>query len=657
MLLLSCTNIRRGYGAEPLFAEVSFEVRAGDRIGLVGPNGAGKTTLLRLLAGLDEPESGEVQRHAGARVGLLEQHPQVTEPQTVREAARAAFAELLAAQREFEEVAAELAACTDAERRRQLASRYERLHELLRCHDAYELDHKVEAVLTGLGFGPDDWERDVRTLSGGQQRRLLLARLLLAAPDVLLLDEPSNHLDIDMCRWLEDYLVRQPQGMLIVSHDRYFLNKVATRILELHQRRITSYPGNYDQYVRLREERYQRQLKEYEAQQEWIARQEEYIRRVHYGQLARQAQSRAKALEKLERLDKPVRPAVPPFQFRAAARSGDIVVRAEQLGHRYGDRVLFRGLSFDLPRGRRLGIVGPNGCGKTTLLRVLRGQETPAEGRAVLGHRVTVGYCDQHLEVLDPDLPLLQAVRPADDPNLTEQLLRDRLAGFGLSGEIVERPVRELSGGERSRAALARLTLQQANLLVLDEPTNHLDIWACEALEQALREFDGTVIVVSHDRYFLNRVADMLVVFADGTTEVVYGNYDTYEALRQSRLGQTGSRQTGSGQTGGGSAATERAGAGQTRVKQDKGDRSPPAASGGRPPRRKRRFPYRPVAAIEADIAACEQAIAELEAALQNPELYRDGERVRSTLQQLEQRRAELDRLYEHWEEAVELNG
>jgi ATP-binding cassette subfamily F protein 3 len=490
---------------------------------------------LRILAGLDEPDSGKVTLHAGARLGMLQQVEEFPAGRTLFEEAKSAFDELIATQGEFERVAEELASCTDETRHRQLSAKFDRLAELLRHHDAFELDHKVENVLSGLGFAADDFPREVRTFSGGQQRRLLLAKLLLSAPDVMLLDEPSNHLDIDTTRWLENYLAQQPEGMLIVSHDRYFLDRVVNKIFELHQRRITSYPGNYHQYVRLRDERYERRLKEYEAQREYIQKQEEYIRRVHYGQLAKQAQSRAKTLEKLERLEKPTKVTGPNIGFSEVSRSGDVVFHVEDLAKRYGDRVLFENLSFDLPRGKRLGIMGPNGCGKTTLLRILLGDEEPTAGLVQRGHLVFPGYLDQQLAILDPEKTVLRAVWPDDDPEHTEQKMRDLLGAFGLQGEIVEQPIKQLSGGERSRAALAKLTVNGANLLVLDEPTNHLDIWACDSLEEAIKAFEGTVVVVSHDRYFLNRVADLLIVFADGTTEVVHGNYDTYETLRQAR--------------------------------------------------------------------------------------------------------------------------
>ncbi len=641
MLLLSCTNLSRGYDANPLFENVSFEVHTGERVGFVGPNGAGKTTLLRILAGLDEPDSGKVQLHAGARLGLLQQVSEFPTGRTLFTEAKSAFDELLSTQREFEQVAEELSTCTEETKRKQLSARFDRLTELLRHHDAFELDHKVENVLTGLGFNPADFTREVKTFSGGQQRRLLLAKLLLSAPDIMLLDEPSNHLDIDTTGWLENYLAQQPEGMLIVSHDRYFLDRVVNKIFELHQRTVTSYPGNFRQYIRLRDERFDRQLKEYESQREYIEKQEEYIRRAHYGQLAKQAQSRAKALDRIEVLEKPTKVAGPHIKFSEVTRSGDNVFHVEDLSKRYGDKLLFQNLSFDVPRGKRLGIMGPNGCGKTTLLRILLGDEEATAGFVQRGHLVFPGYLDQHLALLDPEKSVMRAVWPDDEPEHTEQKMRDLLGSFGLQGEIVEQPVKQLSGGERSRSALAKLTVNGANLLILDEPTNHLDIWACDSLEEAIRVYEGTVICVSHDRYFLNRVTDLLIVFANGTTEVVYGNYDTYELLRQARLKATstgGSRRE--------SVGPDKANAGRSG-----------AATEAKPAKRKRKFPYRKVADLEADIAKTEKKVAELEAALQSPDVYKDANRLRDTMAEIEKAKDSLAQLYQHWEEAVELNG
>src|SRR6266851_4158325 len=487
MLLLSCSGLVRGFDEGPLFEDIGFELFSGERVGLVGPNGVGKTTLLRLLAGLDRPDDGEVRLHAGARAGLLHQQPEYSPRTSLFEEARTALDELLAAHDEMIQTAEALARADNEADRKSLAARYERLEDLLRHHDAYNVDHRVERVLDGLGFRPPDYDRAVETFSGGQQSRLMLAKLLLAAPDVLLLDEPSNHLDIDATRWLEDYLVEQSEAMLIVSHDRYFLDRVVTKIFELHAGRITSYPGNYQAYWRLRRERHEQELKTWQAQRDYIAKQEEYIRRVHYGQLHKQAQSRQKALDRMERIERPTFIETPRMHFGDIRRTGDVVLQVDRLTKAY-DRLLFSDLSFTLERGRRLGILGPNGSGKTTLLRILMGEEKPDAGEVHRGHQVEFGYYDQHLETLDTDLPVIRAVWPDGDPDQTEQRMRDLLGRFGLVGDQVYQRVGDLSGGERSRAARARLVALGVNVLVLAEPTNHLDLWACDALEQALRQ-------------------------------------------------------------------------------------------------------------------------------------------------------------------------
>ncbi|CAN5605857.1 ABC-F family ATP-binding cassette domain-containing protein [soil metagenome] len=632
MLLMSVTDVARGYDATPLFEGVSFELHAGDRIGLVGPNGAGKTTLLKVLAGIDEPEGGAVKLHAGARLGLLMQMEEFPAGRTVFQEAKSAFDELLKAQKEFEEVADELSHAHDDVTRKQLEARFDRLNELLRTQDAYQLDHKVAEVLGGLGFLDSDFDREIITFSGGQQRRLLLAKLLLAAPDVMLLDEPSNHLDIATTRWLEDYLARQPQGMIVVSHDRYFLDKVANRVLELHNRRITNFVGNYTHYVRQRDEKFERELKEFEAQQVFVEKQEEYIRKNHYGQQAKQAQSRVKVLDKIDRLEKPTKISGPSIQFGEIIRSGDIVFRADDLRKSYGDLLLFKDLSFDIVRGKRVGILGPNGAGKTTLLRILLGQEEPTSGKVKCGQLVQIGYLDQHLNLLDDNKTVIRSIWPEDDASLTEQKMRDLLGKFGLQGEIVEQTVASLSGGERSRAALARLTVEGANVLVLDEPTNHLDLWACDSLEDALKNFDGTVLVVSHDRYFLNRVVDMLIIIEPGHAEVVFGNYELYLSLAASRA-----------------AATK-----PTPVVKETKKVVEVVAE---PERKKRRFPYRLSDDIEKDIHLLEAKIVELEAALQDVEIYKDAAKLKKTMAELDTAKLKLPGLYDHWDEALELNG
>ncbi len=634
-LLLSCENLSRGFDADPLFEDLSLDIFTGQRIGLVGPNGAGKTTLMNLLAGIDRPDTGEVRLHAGARVGLLKQQAEFVPGRSLFDEAKTALDEILAAHDDMIRTAELLAQATDESQRKALAQRYDRLQELLHSQEAFAVDHRIEEVLQGLGFVADDYGRTVDTFSGGQQSRLMLAKMLLASPDVLLLDEPSNHLDIQTTRWLEDYLIRQSEGMLIVSHDRYFLNRVVNKIFELNNCQIETYVGNYDAYIRQRRERYEHRLKTWEAQREQIEKQEEYIRRVGYSR-ATLAQSRQKALDKIERLNRPTMIDTPFMHFGEVRRSGDVVLDVQELTKSY-DRPLFRDLSFQLKRGQRLGILGPNGCGKTTLLRILLEQEQPDAGVARVGHLVKLGYYDQHLQTLPDDKPVIRAVWSPDDKDATEQSMRNLLGRFGLVGDQVYQNVAQLSGGERSRAALARLVALGVNVLILDEPTNHLDLWACDALEQALLDFEGTVICVSHDRYFLNRVVELLLVFEDeGRVEVIYGNYDTYERMRLLKL--------------------DDAGRGKKKdAAKSVSDSEPKPAPTGKV-KRKRTFPYRKVHELEADIAAAETVVRDLEAALASPDLYREGGKVKETAKAFEEAKVRLAQLYEHWEEAVELN-
>jgi ATP-binding cassette subfamily F protein 3 len=635
MLLLSCSDLSRGFDADPLFVNLGFELFNGQRVGLVGPNGVGKTTLMKILAGLDRPDTGDVRLHAGARVALLRQTPEIAEGRSLFEEAKSALNEFLAAQDELVRVAEALAQATEDTEKKSLAARYDRLNEMLRHHDAYTIDHRVEEILDGLGFRREDYDRPLTTFSGGQQSRVMLAKLLLSSPDVMLLDEPSNHLDIKATRWLEDYLIRQPEAMIIVSHDRYFLDRVVTRIFEMKRQQLDSYTGNYTAYLRQREERYEQQLKAYEAQKEYIEKQEEYIRRVNYGQLHKQAASRKKALDRMELVERPTMISSPRMHFGEVRRSGDIVIQADDLSKSF-DRPLFANLSFQLKRGQRLGIMGPNGSGKTTLLRILLGEEQPTSGRVQRGHLVEFGYYDQHLKTVSPEKSVLRAAWPGDDSDANEQAMRDLLGRFGLVGDQVNQKVAKLSGGERSRVALARLVALGVNVLVLDEPTNHLDIWACDALEQSLLDFEGTCIVVSHDRWFLNRVVDLLLVFEDdGRVEVIYGNYDTYERMR---------------------ALKEE----EAKNKKEKAKPTEPKPNSQAAPtkaKRKRQFPYRRANDIEADIAKAETRVRELEAALASGDLYKDAVKVKEAMQAFEDTKLELARLYEHWEEAIELNN
>ena len=636
MILLSVQDIVKHYGPEPVLDGVTFDLRPGERAALVGPNGAGKTTLMQIIAGQSEPHSGRVELHSRARVGYLEQQPEFAAGRTVWEEARSGLEELLSLSGEAERIAAAIAVEHDTSARKKLEQQFDFLQHQLHRHDVYQADRRIEQILQGLGFAETAWHQPCETLSGGQQNRLLLAKLLLADPDLLLLDEPSNHLDIDATEWLENYLTGSDQAMLVVSHDRYFLDRVTNRTLELYQGTVESYPGNFTQYKRLKGERLEAQRRTYEKQQEEIARMEDFIRKNHYGVLATQAEDRRKKLERIERVPPPREIKSPPMSFPPASRTGDIVLRIEHLSKAY-DRQLFKDLTFDVLRGEKWGILGPNGTGKTTLLRCILGETKADAGRAVLGSGVKVGYFDQLLSGIPDDAEVADAVRP-DHKEFMIQARRDLLARFGLIGETVLQKVSSLSGGERNRTALARLAALDANVLLLDEPTNHLDLWARDALETALKEFDGTVMFVSHDRYFLNQVATKLLVVQPNRFRVIEGNYDTYLHLVRhgfaldARAGVAAEKKK----------EAESAAAIQSRAEKEG--------------RRKRKFPYRKPGDIEADIHKQEARQQELLASYADPDVLRDGARVKQIQAELSEIESALPKLYEHWEEALEMN-
>ena len=636
MVILSVQAVRKHYGPEPVLAGVTFDVHPGERIGLVGPNGAGKTTLLRILAGKEDADGGSVELHPSVGVGYLEQQPLVAPGRTLWQEARSPLDDLIRLQHEAVEAAHALAQTADPEEHRRLAARFDHLQHELHRQDAYNLDHKIERVLEGLGFPRSTYQQPAESLSGGEQNRLMLLKLLLAEPDLMLLDEPSNHLDIQATAWLEDWLANHRAAMIVVSHDRYFLDRVSNRTLELFRGTVDGYSGNFSAYWQQKAQRLLVQRRTYEKQQEEIAKAEEFIRRHHYGQKHAQAEDRRKKLARIRRVEPPREIAAPPIAFFAADRSGDVVLRTEHLAKAY-DRPLFADLSLDVLRGQRWGILGPNGCGKTTLLRCLLGLEPPDAGTAIRGHGVKIGYFDQQLSSLDDDLPVIDAIRP-DHKEFDQPKRRGLLARFGLTGDTALQPVGRLSGGERCRAALARLAAADANLLVLDEPTNHLDLWALDALERALQAFEGTVLFVSHDRYFVNRVADHTLVVEPGRFRVVEGNYEAYLNLVESA--GAGAMPTRSVGMSGDPKSVER----------------PRRDESKHPAPRKRRFPYRKVEDLEAELLQQETRLEQLHAALALPETHRDGDRVRQIKAELSEVQEALETLYAHWEEAVELN-
>ena len=650
MILLDAVDVRKRYGPDPVLERVTFELRPGDRVGLVGPNGSGKTTLLRIVAGKDDADAGSCQLHPTAHVGYLEQQPQFEPGRTLHDEARSALADLLSLQHEAEEVARAIGNTSDPAEQRRLANRYDHLQHELHRQDAYNLDHRIAQVLDGLRFRREAFDQPVASLSGGEQNRLMLAKLLLAEPNVMILDEPSNHLDIEATEWLEGFLVESSAAMIVVSHDRYFLDRVTNRTLELFNGTVDSYTGNFSAYWTQKAERLLVERRTYEKQQIEIEKTKDFIRRNHYGQKHAQAEDRRKKLERIELVPPPREIASPPMSFPAASRGGDIVVRAEGLAKSY-DRTLFHEVNVDIVRGERWALLGPNGCGKTTLLRCLLGLVEPEEGHISVGQGIVLGYFDQQLAELADDDLVVDAVRPRQN-QLNEQQRRNLLARFGLTGDTSLQTVASLSGGERCRAALARLAANEANFLVLDEPTNHLDLWARNALEKAISDFDGTVLFVSHDRYFVNRVADHLLMIEPDRVRVIEGNYDTYQ---QFLTGSEPNAEKPFRRAPAGSAE-------RTAVRGGKRGKSfsrAPTGSAERTaakPVKKRRFEFRKVRDIEDEIVQRETRIEEIHRELASPDVLRDGPRVRQLKAEIREEQAALKNLYAHWDEATELN-
>lgn len=521
MSLLTGSNLAKSYGAQDVFAGVNVTIPHGARIALVGPNGAGKTTLLRILCGLEEPSAGKVFRARGLTLGYLPQEANLTGDHTLYQAMLEVFADLRAQEEALRQMEQEMA---DPSRFEALADKYSALSERFEQAGGYTYEARIRQVLGGLGFDADDFHRPLSQLSGGQKTRALLARLLLEAPDLLILDEPTNHLDIQAVEWLEETLANWPGAILLVSHDRYFLDRLANTVWALEDSRLEVYSGNYSAYVRQRTERRARQQAEYEAQQAQIARTEAYIRRYRAGQRAREAKGREKRLARLVPVERPREQPRLRLDMRPNQRSGDKVLETHGLVVGYPeDGPLFACPDLLLWRGECAALIGPNGAGKTTFLRTILQQVPPLAGEVHMGASVKVGYFAQAHEGLHPEWTPLQEVLAAQEMLVSQA--RNYLARFLFSGDDVFKPIAALSGGERGRLALALLALQGANFLLLDEPTNHLDIPSQEVLQDALAAFEGTILLVSHDRYLIDALATQVWVLKGGELRVYPGGY------------------------------------------------------------------------------------------------------------------------------------
>ena len=530
MTLLTLTGVSKAFVMNTVLSDINLTLGEGGRMGLVGVNGSGKSTLLKLIAGQMEPDEGSLSLMKGATKGFLSQHADIRSDLNVYEELSRVFDDVRQMEQKLREMEAQI-----AEGHEELSDAYARLMQRFEDAGGYEWPSRVQGVVAGLGFTKQRAQQPASLLSGGEKTRLCLARLLLRHPDLLLLDEPTNHLDLDGTQWLEETLSKYKGSVLVVSHDRYFLNAVCNQMAELRQTHLTQYSGNYDEFSIKREADLERQLKEYKLQQAEIERQEAIIRRYRMfnrEKSIKKAESREKQLEKMERLEKPVDDKKVRFSFRARRRSGDDVLIIKGLSKSFDGRQLFHNLNIHLRSGDRVAVIGPNGVGKSTLLNIITRGIRPDTGTVVYGTNVDIGYYDQQQSSLHPDKDIMSEVWD-DFPLMELGGVRSTLALFLITGEDVFRPVGTLSGGEKGRVALSKLMLKQDNLLLLDEPTNHLDMDSREVLEGALEEYDGTILTVSHDRYFINRIADRII---EMTPEGVYsyeGNYDDYLAKKR----------------------------------------------------------------------------------------------------------------------------
>jgi ATP-binding cassette subfamily F protein 3 len=528
MTIVRLQNAGKQYGDRWIFRNVSFTVGARERWGIVGRNGVGKTTLFRAITGEDEATEGEVWRHPGLRFTLLRQNRGEQSEATVHEAALEPFAELVAMEEQMNRDLEELGTVQDPREAARLMKSYDRHSEEFRRRGGYEMRSRADATLEGLGFPPETWEKPIRALSGGELGRLRLAQTLLAQPDVLLLDEPTNHLDLRSTEWLEEFLRGYPGTVLAVSHDRVFLERLADHVLHLEEGTAFAYTGGYESFLEQREARRELQRKQYEQQQAYIARTEDFIRRNLAGQKTKQARSRRTLLNRLDRVaavggdDRAMG-----LRFASGGRSGGVVMRVDGVQCAYGPRILFSPFAAEVSRGERIAVVGPNGCGKSTLMRVLAGVAQPRRGSVTMGAGVRTAYYRQDFTHLDPEKKIREEVAEAA-PSLTFPELRTHLGRFLFSGDEQEARVGGLSGGEQARVALAKITLQKANLLLLDEPTNHLDIESREVLEEALEGYDGTVILISHDRAVLSAIATRVWAYEDGRFVDYPGGFDDW---------------------------------------------------------------------------------------------------------------------------------
>ncbi len=630
MIILSLQGIQKSFGAHEVLKGVSFALQNGERLGMVGVNGSGKSTLMKIIAGAETPDAGTVSLQKGLRIGYLAQQGELTGEETVQETLESVFAPVVAMEAELRNLEHQMADCAeDPEMLRRLGSRYDALTHAFEEGNGYGWRSAVEGVLAGLKLRE---ARDMKTalLSGGERTRLCLGRMLLSEPDLLLLDEPTNHLDLKSIAWLEDYLKAYRGAVMVISHDRYFLDRVCDRMGELILGILETYDGNYTEYLGKRAQVYEARMKAWEAQQKEIARQEaiiEMYRRFNREKSIRAAESREKRLEKMERLEKPQEEAGVHFRFETRRRTGEDVLIAEGLGKGYGERVLFQNLKLHVRAGNRIALIGDNGTGKSTLLKCLRGEEKQDAGSVRWGAGVDIGYYDQHQAGLHESKTVLDEVWDRF-PRMEQYEVRGALGMFLFTGDEVFEPISTLSGGEKGRVALTELMLRKDNVLLLDEPTNHLDMDSREVLENALEDFEGTIIAVSHDRYFINRFARKVWALEDGSLRETLGNYDDYAArLRREQ-------------------EPEAVWDGMTRTAADKEKKK------SREEQRRLKEQKEQLRALETEIERAEGDAAAMEETLARPETWRDPEKAAEINRNYQALKARIEALYDQMEAA-----
>ncbi len=537
MIMLSCNKVSKTFGVETILENISFSVNEGDKIGIVGVNGTGKTTLFKVITGILPHDRGEIFTSKNCRLGYLEQNTNFYSEKTIYDEVVSVFSDLIGAEEELRSLEHQIASLSDkgassGDQLKKTMDIYGKKYEEFEKNNGYAYKSEVRGTLKGLGFSDEEMDKPVNVLSGGEKTRVLLAKLLLSKPSLLLLDEPTNHLDADAIEWLEGFLRSYEETIMIISHDRYFLDQSVNRIFEMENKHLTTYNGNYTDYQKQARVNREIRLRQYENQQRDIKKQEESIERLKaYGREKhlKRARSKEKMLDKVDRLEKPqeLRKKAR-FNFVLRHHSGNDVLKVQGLAKSFDDRKLFEGVDFDLYRGEKVALIGPNGVGKSTLFKIIMGDESQDHGDYKLGQGVDIAYFHQEQKSLNLENTIIDEVWD-DNPHMTQTEVRNLLGAFLFEGEDVFKSIRSLSGGERARVAILKLILSRSNLLLLDEPTNHLDIDSKEVLEDALKEYEGTLLTISHDRYFLNTVVDRILVLKPDGVEEYLGNYEYYQ--------------------------------------------------------------------------------------------------------------------------------